>query len=335
MIVTYLRSSSIGAYQFCPARYMFEYLLGVPGTSNKKANKGNVCHKVMEACCLYKLAKDKGEKTYDLPEIGQFSTQKEIDLPKLTELAYVHYKSLAPYNDWKDSDLPECLEWVNTTLQWGNGDLNPLNYEIFGVEQFFDLTIFEDWAHYEYKDPAGGPPIEGYLGIKGNIDFIIKRSESHLTLIDWKFGARKDWGANPPKYKEYKDLVNDNQLLLYSYAMNQLFPQYEFDQTIFYVLDGGPVSIPRGEADFEKAKLMLRRYFEKIKNNKLPQKNVTFKCKKWCHYGMNNYPGTEESICDHIHGNMLEQGLHQIMLDYGKPGYYTTYAAGGGRQQNE
>ena len=335
MIVTYLRSSSINAYDFCRARYMFEYLLGVPGTSNKKANKGNVCHKVMEACALYKLALQKGEKSYELPEIGDFSTDSPPDLKDLTRRAHDHYKSMSEYCDWNDQDEQECLDWINTTLEWDNGAYSPLDATIFGVEQFFDLAIMKDWAAYSYKSPTGGENIEGYLGIKGNIDFILDRGESHLTLIDWKFGARKDWGANPPKYKTYKDLVNDNQLLLYAYAFHQLYPWATFDQTIFYVLDGGPVTIPRGEEDFQKAEDMLRNYFQKIKNDKMPQKNVTFKCKKFCHYGMNKFEGSDQSICDHIHNSMMENGLHQVMKEYGKTGYYTTYAAGGGRQKNE
>lgn len=331
MIITFLRSSSAGRYKSCPFSYALEYLLGIPSESNKKAHKGNVTHKVMEACALWNLAKQKGEKEYELPEIGKFKTNKVPDINKLSKLAYDHYKSQAEYCDWNEDDLQECINWSNAILEWDNGYHSPLKSKIFGVEQFFDITIYKSWAQYSYKDPNGGPDIEGYFGIKGNIDFILDRGESHLTLIDWKTGARKDWNTNPVKYKEYKDLVDDDQLLLYSYAFHQLYPWATFDQTIFYVNDGGPVTIPRGEEDFAKAELMLRKYFEKIKNDKMPKKNVTFKCKRMCYFGMNEYKDTGETICDHIHGSMMENGLHHIMKEFGKPQQWEKYGSGGGK----
>ena len=331
MIVTFLRSSSIGSYKFCPHRYNMEYLLGIPGTSNKKANKGNVYHKVVEACALYKLALQKGEKTYDLPDIGIFSTETPPDLADLTRRSFLHYKSLSEYCDWNDTDEMECLQWVNQTLEWDSGAYSPLTSKIFGVEEFFDLKIIEEWAKYSYKSPTNGENIEGYLGIKGNIDFILDRGESHLTLIDWKSGARKDWTTNPSKYKTYKDLVNDDQLLLYTFAFHKLYPWATFDQTIFYVNDGGPVTIPRGEEDFEKAENMLRTYFNKIRNDKFPKKNVTFKCTKWCHYGMNNFEGTDDTICNHLHSQMVENGLYQVMREFGKPNHWEKYGSGGGK----
>lgn len=331
MIVTFLRSSSIGSYKFCPHRYNLEYLLGIPGSSNKKANKGSVTHKVLEACALYKFALQKGEKSYDLPDIGTFSTELPPDLEDLNRRSFLHYKSLSEYCDWNEEDEEECLQWTNLTLEWDSGAYSPLKCNIFGVEQFFELQIMEDWAAYSYKSPNGGESIEGYLGIKGNIDFILDRGESHLTLLDWKTGKRISWDSNPPKYKTYKDLVNDDQLLLYSYAFHKMYPWAMFDQTIFYVNDGGPVTIPRGEEDFQKAEDMLKTYFNKIRNDKLPKKNVTFKCKKFCHYGMNKFEGTDELICDHVHSNMIENGLYQVMREFGKPNNWERYGSGGGK----
>ena len=45
MIVTYLRSSSIGAFSFCEQKYLMSYVLGLPDKQNAKAQLGNVLHK--------------------------------------------------------------------------------------------------------------------------------------------------------------------------------------------------------------------------------------------------------------------------------------------------
>src|SRR5574343_1700495 len=48
MIISYMRSSSFLNYDFCPQQYYLTYVLGIPRSSAKKADKGTIVHKVME-----------------------------------------------------------------------------------------------------------------------------------------------------------------------------------------------------------------------------------------------------------------------------------------------
>ena len=56
MIVTYIRSSSYGNYDFCQMQYFMTYVLGYRSESGKKAQLGTTCHKVME--CLASCQKE-------------------------------------------------------------------------------------------------------------------------------------------------------------------------------------------------------------------------------------------------------------------------------------
>lgn len=312
-------------------KYFGEYFLGIPTEAGIKANKGNVCHKVLETLALYKHAIGKNLERYDVPDIGTLSTDASPDLDKITRTSYEHYKKLAGHCDWSENDYDECRSWVDLTIEWADGYFNPLNLNIFGVEQYFDIMIPHEWASYKYKTPDG-KEIEGQLSLKGNIDFIIDRGSPKLEGLDWKYAAtRKDWSQNFPKEKSYKDLVNDRQLLLYYYAMKNIYPWADIEQTIFFVLAGGPVTIPRGEEDYQAAETMLRKYFEKIKNVKTPRKNITWKCQRYCHFGKTLQPGTNETICDFIHSKVLEDGVFSVSREFGKSNYWEKYGSGGGK----
>lgn len=54
MYLSYIRSSSLGNYNFCPTQYFLTYNLGMKSLGNTKANKGSTCHKVLECLALCK-----------------------------------------------------------------------------------------------------------------------------------------------------------------------------------------------------------------------------------------------------------------------------------------
>lgn len=331
MIITYLRSSALNSFEWCQAKYFYEYVLGLGSKANIQASKGNVCHKVLETLALYKYAIARNKETFDVPDIGQFKTDQSPDIKIHTRTAYEHYKGLAQHCDWSENDFDDCLKWVHTTLEWNDHQFDPLNCDIFGVEQYFDIVIPDEWAYYKFKTPEG-KEIEGQLAIRGNIDFIIDRGSPNLEGLDWKYAAtRNDWSKNNPIEKNYTELVNDRQLLLYYYAMKNIYKWADIQQTIFFVLAGGPITIPRGEEDYQAASNMLRNYFEKIKSVKTPQKNITWKCKKFCHFGKTLQPGTNETICEFMHSKCLEDGTHSVMREFGKKDNYLFYGEGGGK----
>ena len=54
MIITYFRSSSYNTHSMCEQQYFMEYVLGWRGPSGQKADKGTICHKVLEILAVIK-----------------------------------------------------------------------------------------------------------------------------------------------------------------------------------------------------------------------------------------------------------------------------------------
>lgn len=55
MIITYLRSSSYNAWDYCQLQYYIDYVLGYKQVAGKKADMGTIVHKVMECLANIKL----------------------------------------------------------------------------------------------------------------------------------------------------------------------------------------------------------------------------------------------------------------------------------------
>ena len=106
---------------------------------------------------------------------------------------------------------------------------DPRNQNIFSTEQFFDIEIKKPWAKYDYK--IGTKRIQGYLAIKGTVDVIIKHDENYYEILDYKTGKRINWATGQEKTPEA--LQKDTQLLLYYYALKNMYPDAEFSVSIF------------------------------------------------------------------------------------------------------
>jgi ATP-dependent helicase/DNAse subunit B len=48
MIISYLRSSSLGTLEMCEMKYFFQYVLGMKDKTNKKAVLGTIVHRTMQ-----------------------------------------------------------------------------------------------------------------------------------------------------------------------------------------------------------------------------------------------------------------------------------------------
>ena len=221
MIVTYIRSSSYGNYDFCQMQYFMTYVLGYRSESGKKAQQGTACHKVMEclAACKKELQDNPDSKTLSITDdaLGQLEfTPRKLGTKKfvaqLMKDSYEHYTSQDSHK-YYPADFRFCEKQVETALTFNEGQFDPRNRNIVDTEPTFDIEIEEDWAKYEYEMPDG-TTITGNLAIKGTIDLVTKIDDNIIEVVDWKTGQRKTWATG--EVKTYEKLLDDAQLLLYN-----------------------------------------------------------------------------------------------------------------------
>lgn len=341
MIVTYIRSSSYGAWDFCEHRYLMEYVLGIKGRGpNNKADKGSIVHKALELLAWKKKCEQDNKLTFTDNELKKEFVAAEVEPEMALQHAYAYYSDPANCpHPWKPSDLSDCRNWLVSTLNCNDGMFNPLKRHVVNPEQYFDMVIDEPWARYNYVNPQTGEKMVGQLAIKGTIDLVTEAEPGILEYLDWKTGKRWDWGND--REKTYKKLCRDPQLLLYFYALKKLYPQYEnIFVTIFFCQDGGPFSICFDDAHIKMFLEMLRRRFEAIKNTQKPQRIINngskkWKCKSLCSFGKDKQPGTDITQCEYIHQELLTLGLDRVVQKHGKAGAFKAYGDGGGQSNRE
>lgn len=167
----------------CPMQYYIEYNLGMRSPSNKKADKGTICHKVFEILAFIKLNQQKNNRYFEDDIIGPVDIT-DYDLNTIIEQVYTFYTSQFTHHEWTARDFKDCDKWVYKALDYGDGMFDPRNREIVEPEQHFDITIDKDWAKYSYETKDG--LLEGQLSIKGTIDLITRVNDDTFEVIDWK-----------------------------------------------------------------------------------------------------------------------------------------------------
>lgn len=328
MIITYIRSSMLGTYSWCPHKAYMEYVLGYKGAGNKKAEKGNVIHKVMEGLAHLKKCEQDGLLEFESEGLGLLQT-KDVTPDLLLELSYKYYKDMSIHL-WTDKDYKECKKWMDNALTFQNATFDPRKSKILEPEQIFDIEINEDWANYDFLLPDG-TEIKGKLRIKGTIDLIVDLGDNVIEIVDYKTGKRFDWAKD--KVKDFNSLCKDQQLLLYYYAATLLYPDKEILITIYYMNDGGPYTLPMGKPAIDAAKLMIKSKFEEVKSVLIPRRDISWKCTKLCEFGQKIAPGTGLTMCEHIHREILKKGIGKATIDNRSKGFdVTKYADGGGRK---
>lgn len=338
MIVTYIRSSSYNNYAYCEMQYFITYVLGYYGLSGKKAELGTIVHKVME--CLAALKKEfqdsspKSKKiSIDDDAIGNISITKNMLVSKtlpndLLDLSFDFYTKNS-HNNFTASDKKECKKLVWDTLDFNSGQFDPRNRNIIAAEPHFDIPIEEDWAFYEYD--INGDKVKGQLAIKGTIDLVTKVDDNTIEVVDWKTGRRLDWATG--EEKTYEKLNNDAQLLLYNYAISKLFPDYnQAIMTIFFIKDGGPISLCFDKNDHNKFLAMLRNRFKEIQKNNTPkpisEDRSNWKCTKLCHFCKNKWQDSNISMCEYIENHIKTNGMDKTVAELTRPdfniGFYSS-----------
>ena len=334
MFITFFRSSSYNAWDFCPQKYFLDYTLGYHSPAGKKADKGNVVHKALELLARYKLATQQSEALFGDDDTGVFDVlgfNPELAL----DVAWKHIVGLTPHHDWNNRDFDDCVAWMYEALTWRGGMFSPLKREIVMPEKYFELEIKEPWAQYAYE--INGEKVSGYLGLKGTIDLLVKQGKDSLEMIDWKTGLRKDWSTFQDK--TYEKLQDDPQLRIYHYAASKMFPKVKnIFITIFYLQDGGPESLCFTEDDLKKTEDMLRARFNTIRNTQRPKTVYPSKKCGWCYFKKNSFDGPTDdynkSICKTVHNDIITLGLDKVTNKYSKENV-NNYGSGGGRRNDK
>ena len=334
MIICYHRSSSLGTFEMCEMKYFFQYVLGMKDKTNKKAVLGTVFHRVMQVLADKKIAQSKGEASLENDDIESLSFDKCDDLEYVTRICFDYYQSHEEDVGLSQSDYKTCLGWVKKALAYNNGMLDPRNQNVHATELFFDITIEKPWAEYSYS--VRGEKFKGHLSIKGTIDLIIKEDEGYFQVLDYKSGKRLNWATG--KEKTYEDLCSDKQLLLYYYALKNLYPDHDFYTSIYYVNDGGIFDIVFSDSDYEKAENMLKDKFEKIRSIELPrllsQDQSHWKCTKLCKFA-ETFEDSEKTTCQHFHDMIKSKGMDEVVSMYANLDKLGKYGAGGGRLEDD
>ncbi len=331
MIVCYHRSSSLGTLDFCEQKYFLQYNLAFKDKTNKKALMGTIVHKALQVLADKKLCMQRGNKSFGDGELGRFSLKECDNIPKVTEKAFDYYTDLEPDVDLSKAELKKCTGWVEKAISYNNGLLDPRNQNVFATEKFFDIEIDKPWAKFSYN--IGGKIIKGNLAIKGTVDLIVKHEENYYELIDYKTGRRLNWATGEEKTLE--SLQKDTQLLLYYYALKNLYPDYDFSVSIFYINDGGLFSMCFDDTDYKKAENILKRKFKYIRDVSHPKllsnENTHWKCQKLCKFSAPYKSGAKKSMCQHIRDEVRKKGVNKVVLEYGNVDKIGSYGAGGGR----
>lgn len=298
--------------------------------SNLKAAMGSIVHKVMEILALRQVSAQKKESFVYSDDFGQLSYAECDDIEFITRLSYNFYKEAESTLTFTEKEFNTCLEWSNKAIEYNNGIMDPRNQNIVTPELFFDIEIKKDWAWFEYE--VGSELISGYLSIKGTIDLILNESEGVFHMLDYKTGKRYDWGKD--KEKDQAALEKDNQLLLYYYALKNMYPDKEFYISIYYINDGGVFTFPFDEHDYEKAESMIRQKFKYIQSVQYPtllsSDNSHFKCKHMCAFSK-PHDLSGKSICQHFRDEILKKGIDRVTEKNANLKKIRVYGDGGGR----
>jgi hypothetical protein len=319
----------------CPMQYFIEYNLGIRSPSNKKADKGTICHKVLEILAGIKLSMQNNDSVYVDDILGDIKVN-DYNLTHITEKVYNYYTSQFKHHAWEPKDYKDCHLWVNKALTDHNGDFDPRNRIILQPEQHFDIVIKKPWAYYKYK--TKNEDLEGYLAIKGTIDLITKVNDDTIEIVDWKTGKRLDWATG--EEKTLAKLQNDPQLRIYHYAVSNLYPNIShIIFTINFINDGGAFSVCYDKSDLPKTEDMIRQKFETIKHTKAPQLNKSWKCNKLCHFGKTTFDNTHVlpileyrdgqlcrvdntmTKCEQVKHDIELKGIENVVDEYTMPGY--------------
>lgn len=328
-MVSFLRSSSLGAYEWCGHRYWIEYVLGKKPEAGQKAQKGNMFHKAVELLAAGRLAQQKGEHSFTDAELG-VTFPVGVSPEEAVAAGYSHYADPGRSSHaWSERDRLDVQKWLANVLAWQGGQFDPRRREILAPELYFDLEVEEPWAEYSYDLPQGN--LSGRLRLKGTLDLVTALPDGGVEYVDWKTGRRYDWVKE--KEKTPLSLRDDLQFRLYHYALSRLFSGAKYIAvTVFYVTDGGPYTVQLYPEDLPMTSSLLRAKFETIRSDNFPRMLApNWKCEKLCRHWQEQFPGEDQSVCAHLRSELVQLGITKATLKHADLALLNEYGSGGGR----
>lgn len=314
--ITYFRSSSYNQWDMCQQCYFLEYTLGIKGPSGKKAEMGTIFHKVMECLARTKLCIQNGETVFEDDAVGELKAREDTLMTapyweRIFSLAFAHY-AMRSVHKFSMADRRQIATWIADTLDFQNGMFDPRRRTIVAAEPHFDIEFTEPWAHYNFGDG-----LEGQLRLKGTIDLVTKINDNTYEVVDWKTGKRSDWATG--KEKDFKALTHDPQLLIYYYAITQMYPHVDnVVMSINFIKFNEPFTVAYDKSDIVIVKNMLRKRFETIKACTRPHlKSNTgshWFCQRVCPHLKTPHPkdGTK-CVCHYIRDAIKKHGINNVI----------------------
>lgn len=329
--LVYHRSSSLGQFKYCQMSWFINYVLGHNAPSNAKADLGSTVHAVLETLAIAKkyiqdFSPAPNESfTIEQEPVGKFTiTTNELyeeSFPSKTlERCLRFYIENNTHNVFDyDRDFKDCRKMLYDTLEFNSGEFDPRKLNILEPERGFNIPIEYDWAKYITPDGK-----EDYIRIKGTMDLVTIIDKSTIRICDYKTGKRINWATG--KTKEYNDLQDDMQLLLYNYAIKKVYPMYKNIETVIYFCkDGGPFYLSFDEYDSELFLSKLKTAHEEMTTCKRPkpvsEKRNDFRCTKLCHFYKNKWPNSELSMCEYIDNYNWKHGIKSTIENCTKEGF--------------
>lgn len=264
MKVDYFRASSLNTFQSCQWSYYLQYVCGLPSITQKRAELGNIIHKICEI--LSRLNKN-----------GHLPLQdKYCDPYYLLDTVFNRSNKVNPHFNFDKKDHKFCKDQIEVIL---SSHWDPRKLKILEVEHQFEFIVNK-------------PGLDN-IKMRGTIDLI---TESLLDpevceLIDWKSGRRTSFQTGI--VKELEDFQKDIQLRMYALAANEMYKKYKyFLITIFYTSDGGPFTVGFSRADIPDTIDKIRRLVNEIKLVEVPTRLIDnyaskqrWQCKWVCGFG--------------------------------------------------
>jgi len=288
-----LSASSIEDLDKCELSFFIKYVLNRPDPSGDKAEKGTVCHNVMEAVAISKQLMEKGQKTTKNEIFG--TLRQTYDIRKLFKKAFEYSKNTNPHLKWGDADRDETWDFLSTSF--GHKFFPDNHKEIIQPEQYFRIEIPYDWARYSYLDD--GELKESRLLVSGKIDIMFRDHDNSLNYLDYKFGA-KPMNWNRFKEYSYEDMYKNIQLCLYYWAVRQLHPEEHPITHIWY---------PRAN------KLWTYHFDEEQINTAMKRVKACFEKLKFAAKPSPNYGQARCNMCYFRKASMTDIGLSQLSME--------------------
>jgi hypothetical protein len=213
----------------------------------------------------------------------------------LWNLSFNHYYNDEPHiaEQIQNDKLKKVCKGIHELLA---SEYTPVRDNTISAEAAFNIPLIEPQFLLPGEDAK-------YFTLRGRIDRVDKLNDDTIEVVDYKSGTRINYDSADRHKKEPSDLHKEIQPRMYHLAAKDLYPWAKnVLVTFIYFTDGGPVTVPFCDEDIVETRNMLLRRFRAIKGNQDPQRNISWKCRKLCSFGL-------DGTCDNVWNEGKEFGL--------------------------